>query len=101
MEAAGYIAGTITAAAQMVMPVRIWITLVASMALIIFAFCSESLLNISRALCIFTTLMSILIGSAVFRKGRLRFFDSAVMKTKQGEQEEAADRPPRRSFHNP
>ena len=65
-EAAGYIAGTLTGAAQMLMPVRMWITLIASAALMIFVFQSESPLHIARALCIFASLVAILIGSAVF-----------------------------------
>ncbi|MFT4548872.1 MAG: hypothetical protein ACI9MB_002840 [Verrucomicrobiales bacterium] len=70
-EAAGYIAGTLTGAAQMVMPVRMWITLLASVALIIFVFQSESLLNIARAFCVFASMISVLIGSAVY-SGRSR-----------------------------
>jgi hypothetical protein len=70
-EAAGYIAGTLTGAAEMVMPVRMWITLIASVALIVFVFQSESLLNIARAFCIFASLISVLIGSAVY-SGRSR-----------------------------
>ena len=65
-EAAGYIAGTLTGAAQMVMPVRMWVTLIASITLIVFVFQSESPLHIARALCVFITLVAILIGSAVY-----------------------------------
>jgi len=65
-EAAGYIAGTLAGCAQMVMPVRMWITLIASAALIVFVFRSESLLHIARACCVFVTMIAILIGSAVF-----------------------------------
>lgn len=67
-EAAGYIAGTLTGAAQMIMPVRMWITLVATIVLIVFAFQTDSLLNIARALCLFISLISILVGSAVYRR---------------------------------
>jgi lipid-A-disaccharide synthase-like uncharacterized protein len=66
IAAAGYIAGTLTGAAEMVMPVRMWITLIASVALLIFVFRSDSVLNIARALCAYTAIESILIGSAVF-----------------------------------
>ena len=66
IEAAGYIAGTLTGAAEAVMPVRMWITLITSAALLIFVFRSESLLNIARALCVYTAVETILIGSAVF-----------------------------------
>lgn len=71
IEAAGYIAGTLTAVAQMVMPVRMWITLIASTVLLVFVFRSESPLNVARALCIYVSLIAVLIGSAVFSK-RLR-----------------------------
>jgi len=67
-EAAGYIAGSLTGAAQMVMPVRMWITLISLAALIFFVFQSESLLHIMRAFCVFSSLIAILIGSAVFGK---------------------------------
>lgn len=66
IEAAGYIAGILTGAAQMVMPVRMWITLIASTALIVFVFQSESLLHIARALSVFGSLVSVMIGLAVF-----------------------------------
>lgn len=69
-EAAGYIAGIMTGAAEMVMPVRMWLTLLASAALLIFVFRSDSLLHIARALCLYVTLESILIGSGVFRRGQ-------------------------------
>jgi hypothetical protein len=69
VEAAGYIAGTLTGAAQTVMPVRMWITLIASAALIVFVFQSESLLNIARAFCLFASVIAILLGSAVFGAG--------------------------------
>jgi lipid-A-disaccharide synthase-like uncharacterized protein len=65
-EAAGYIAGTLTGAAQMVMPVRMWMTLIASTVMIVYVFQSESPLHIARALCVFSALIAILIGSAVF-----------------------------------
>lgn len=67
-EAAGYIAGTLIGAAEMIMSVRMWITLIASIALTIFVFRSESLLEIARALSAFVSLMAILVGSAVFGK---------------------------------
>ncbi len=69
-EAAGYIAGILTGALEMVMPVRMWITLIASVALLIFVFCSDSLLDIARATCVFITIESILIGSGVFRRSQ-------------------------------
>ena len=69
-EAAGYITGTLTAAAQLVMPVRMWITLFASAAFLIFIFRTDSPLHIARALCLYVTLESILIGSGVFRRGQ-------------------------------
>jgi hypothetical protein len=65
-EAAGYIAGTLTGAAQMVMPVRMWIILIASAALLVFVFQSDSPLHVARALCVFSSIVAILVGSAVF-----------------------------------
>lgn len=69
-EAAGYIAGILTGALELVMPVRMWITLIASAALLIFVFRSESPLEIARALSVFIVIETILIGSGVFRKSR-------------------------------
>lgn len=71
VESAGYIGGTLTGAAQMVMPVRMWITLLASVALMLFVFRCESVLHIVRGFCVYTALISVLIGSAVFGR-RLR-----------------------------
>jgi hypothetical protein len=65
-EAAGYIAGTLAGAAQLVMPVRMWMLLIASTVLIVDVFQSDSSLHILRALCIFSAFVAILIGSAVF-----------------------------------
>lgn len=67
-EAAGYIAGGLTAIAQAVMPIRMWITLISSAALIVFVLNSESVLNIARALCIYATLTAVLVGSAVYHR---------------------------------
>ncbi|MCB1096616.1 MAG: hypothetical protein KDN22_13650 [Verrucomicrobiae bacterium] len=66
LEAAGYLLGTLTGIAQAVMPVRMWITLIASGMLMSSVYHSESLLDIARALTKFVVLMAILIGSAVF-----------------------------------
>lgn len=63
----GYIVGTLTAVFQSIMPIRMWITLVFSVALIIFVFRSESTLHIARAVAVYFAFVSILIGSAVFR----------------------------------
>lgn len=65
-EAAGYIAGTLTGMAQTVMPMWMWITLLASAALIVFAFYSTSPLGIARAFAIYASLLAILIRSAVY-----------------------------------
>ena len=67
-EAAGYIAGILTGAACLIMPIRMLITMAASMALIVFAFRTESTLGIARACCLFVVLIAILVGSAVFGK---------------------------------
>lgn len=65
-EAAGYIAGTVTGAAQTVMPVRMWILISASTALVAFSFSSDSLLHIARALCAFAAVTALVIGAAIF-----------------------------------
>ena len=67
-EAVGYIAGFFVSLARVILPLRIWIILIASIALIVFAFRSESALHITRALCIYATLISLLLGLTICRK---------------------------------
>jgi len=56
-EAAGSIGGALAGNAQMVMPFRMWITVIAAAALIVFVCRSESLLDIAQALCLFLSLV--------------------------------------------
>ena len=67
-EAAGYIAGTVTGIASRILPIRMWITLLASAVLILYAFNSNSTLEIARGFCVFSSLVAVMGCSAVGRK---------------------------------
>lgn len=67
-EAVGYIAGTFTAIAQAIMPVRMWLLLAASGVLLFVVFRTTDLLEIARALAVYVTVVAIQLGSGVFRK---------------------------------
>jgi len=67
-EAAGYIGGALTAIAQAVMPVRAWLLLTASVALLIGVFNTESLLSIARMASVYVVVVAVLIGSAAFQR---------------------------------
>jgi len=67
-EAAIYIAGVMTAAAQMIMPIRMWITLITSTIFVIKVSQSDSTIDVVKILCIYIALITTLIASAIFSK---------------------------------
>jgi len=66
--AAGYVSGALTAIAQAVMPVRMWLLLAASIVALIVVFQTESMLSIARIAFVYMVLVAVLVGSAVFQR---------------------------------
>lgn len=74
-EAAGYTLGVlfclfreILRPFRKIMPIRMWLTVIASVALVSFVNQSESVILIVRAFCAYAALIAILIGSAVYKR---------------------------------
>ena len=66
-QAAGYILGTLTGIVQTVMPVRMWITTIASVTLVAYVCNISSLAEIARALCCYIALMVMITVPAIFK----------------------------------
>lgn len=67
-EAAGYRTGILLSMLRWFMPLRLWLTAAASVALLIFAFRTEDTLLIARAACAYLVLISLITVASVRRK---------------------------------
>ena len=65
-EAAGYIGGALTCILQRVMPMRMWLLLAASFALLVGVFQTAALLSIVRMVSVYIVFVAVLVGTVVF-----------------------------------